>query len=647
MTEMEIDSPASSIPKISLKIHETITTLQNENGLRHQDFMRYRYYLTRKLKIIRKSVGFTFGKGKVYTKREITPEMVTSPTYLLIPLLTAERAWSHASELKDAFTKVGKNKIRNSEVEKFSKAAKWASHLDSLCSEVGDVQTALEASAYSSWMGGQSFLEKEMWSEAVAAFSKAKSIYEELSKLGSLDQQDLFTKRVTDMEPSLRFCRYNVSGSGNVQSGDITAFSANPELQEKLEEMRLKQPEGATQDESRKLGFTWAARPVLISSEKLQIACTKIKHTLDAMTAKSLSITPSNLTELPADGLGKQRNQEYMRVTAAIDDAREIVSDELSKLALGGEGRLGEAKSELTHIKCFLQCKKQEMLLRRTEELITIIEGSRVSSEKRVFDLAHLYDQQLKTVREMLSVPGSEEDDLLTLRLSAHEQLLRCTRALYMAECYLVETKWGEGSALIDLADSLVSTVYDRVDDLSEALHSSDDTSPQIQEEKTQLAALQSSLTHLEKQVAGTRCRIPALALLHASQQNELPSTIGGAETVVCSGSPSDRLAGSLLSRKDEWTHLTPRVEEVARNNLKRSVKTKKTDKVNFGEISVYDIPPAFAPIPCKPVFFDIAFNYIEAPDIDGRAGLASKREENAPAGLVGAAQSLFGWFRK
>eukprot|EP01041_Mallomonas_annulata_P006226 gene6226-12614_t len=669
---MESAEIVASPEKLSLKIHETITTLQNENGLRHQDHMRYRHYLSRKLKSVRKSVNFTFGKGRVFTNREITPEMVTNSTFLLIPLLTAERAWSHASELKDVFTKVGKNKIKHSEVGKFSKAAKWAKLLESLCSTVGDGHTVLEATAYSSWMSGQAFLEKEMWSEAVVSITNAKSIYDELSKHGSLDQQDLFAQRSADLEPTLRFCRYNVSGSGiDVKDLDLDALSSNPDLQSKLEEIRLKQQPGNITSAADKLGFHWAGKPVVVSSEVLVTACAKIKTALDALETTSSSTSTSKVTENQEDGLGKARNQAYMRVLSAIDNTNLLVSDDLNKLALGGGGRLGDVKTELNHLKHFLQFERQAILLRRTTELINSI-GSinsiSTSSEKKVYDLAHLYDQQLDTVREMLSVPGCEEDDILTLRLSAQEQICRAMRALHVSECYVIEAKWNESSVFIDLADSVVATAYNRVDDLSEAITSSQSVA---EEEKITLEKLRSSLQSLEKQVMGARCRLPALALLyqHRLQKGILSSSTAteikhdeviGERGLIHAKDDGIKLSGSLLSRKNEWIDITTttntnttKTDNINTKKTKIS-KGKKTDKMNFGTLSVIEIPPAFTPIPCKPVFFDIAFNYIEAPDISERAGIvnsikksAVNKDDGAPVGgLVGVAQNLFGWFR-
>jgi hypothetical protein len=48
-------------------------------------------------------------------------------------------------------------------------------------------------------------------------------------------------------------------------------------------------------------------------------------------------------------------------------------------------------------------------------------------------------------------------------------------------------------------------------------------------------------------------------------------------------------------------------------------------------------VPPAFESIRCKPQLFDIAFNFLEVPNLDDKAGV--KQETTKRGGL-------FGWLR-
>jgi hypothetical protein len=102
----------------------------------------------------------------------------------------------------------------------------------------------------------------------------------------------------------------------------------------------------------------------------------------------------------------------------------------------------------------------------------------------------------------------------------------------------------------------------------------------------------------------------------------------------------------SLLRNPLRWNEI---VDVAVKKKGKGSAASKKT-------LHVADIPPVFEPIPVKPVFFDIAFNYIDYPNLDERAGIKVAKKaatsEEVPSegsgvgGIVGVAQNLFGWLR-
>jgi signal recognition particle subunit SRP68 len=73
-------------------------------------------------------------------------------------------------------------------------------------------------------MKGNYLLEKENWGEALSQFAKSKyrtfvigidrgrTIYDQLGKVGDLDYQELCKQRVEEIEPSIRYCNYNLKG---------------------------------------------------------------------------------------------------------------------------------------------------------------------------------------------------------------------------------------------------------------------------------------------------------------------------------------------------------------------------------------------------------------------------------------------------
>ena len=60
-------------------------------------------------KRLRKNVGLSHGKGKLYVKSDVSEledeKIKEDVQYLMIPLMTAERSWAYAMALKDGRTR--------------------------------------------------------------------------------------------------------------------------------------------------------------------------------------------------------------------------------------------------------------------------------------------------------------------------------------------------------------------------------------------------------------------------------------------------------------------------------------------------------------------------------------------------------------
>lgn len=146
----------------------------------------------------------------------------------------------------------------------------------------------------------------------------------------------------------------------------------------------------------------------------------------------------------------------------------------------------------------------------------------------------------------------------------------------------------------------------------------------------------------LEDFVAGTRARQVAVHALQtntqASPQLKTSSDDGNDMDEKEDDDVGDRI-WSMMNRPDQW------IEPIDVNayGKNRNIIASGVKRI----IAVDEIPSGFNAIPCKPVFFDIASNYIEFPDLDERAGIGKRKQkgEEAAGGIVGVAQGLFGWF--
>jgi hypothetical protein len=430
--ESELQKESADI-RVSLAIHELIRQYQNENGLKHHDHTRYRHFLTRKLQKVRKSAGLMYGKGKSYVKQDITEDMIhDSNSLLLVTLLLTERAWSTAAEKKDAFSKVSKMKIRHSELRKHAKAVIWANKLEELCLARGDPQTALEATAYASWMRGQNHLEREEWNVAVEMLTNAKSIYAELCKVGALDQQDLFSDRLSALEPSLRFCRYNLYGPGSENINDDT-FEADADIMAKLNHIRAKQlsaTDASDPSGSSSAGrIFWGDRYITPPTDELLAMCIQLKPLVDTLNSTS---TTSSKHVSDSNNVLKQKEAMYEKILALIDTINSIATKETDKLVAGGGGKLGDVKASLSNLKNYLQYTRLACISHRLRYMIDQYEKSYVfdahvksvmtqstkpvditvkkgGNKNKIIspqDLTHLYEKLLNTTKEMITIPG-------------------------------------------------------------------------------------------------------------------------------------------------------------------------------------------------------------------------------------------------
>ena len=210
----------------------------------------------------------------------------------------------------------------------------------------------------------------------------------------------------------------------------------------------------------------------------------------------------------------------------------------------------------------------------------------------------------------------------------------------------------------------------------------------------------------LETTISGAKLRYAAMLFLYESRSAS--ATSGGScigfNVIDCN---KDREAvNSILQTRFDWLPLPSSLTDESPTTVATMVNTKSKNKskgktkikdsttssssdVMGGrgsaakDLRVCSIPPAFAPIPCKPVFYDVALNHLDltgegsaetgspvSRDIDRRCGLQVKvtsgskgksvgrgqqqpdergEDVDSSAGastLVGAAaQSIYGWW--
>lgn len=115
---------------------------QQQHGLRHLDYNRYKSYCTRRLRRLRKTLNLVYGHQRRFQKKEINIDEINDIKFLLIPLFQAERAWAYALQLKQESNNEQRKKYHV--LNRLRKAVKHSNELEKWSAKF-DARSKLEA----------------------------------------------------------------------------------------------------------------------------------------------------------------------------------------------------------------------------------------------------------------------------------------------------------------------------------------------------------------------------------------------------------------------------------------------------------------------------------------------------------------------
>ncbi|CAO2646153.1 Signal recognition particle subunit SRP68 [Lemmus lemmus] len=519
---------------LSLEILQIIKESQQQHGLRHGDFQRYRY--------------------------------------LLLVLMDAERAWSYAMQLKQEANTEPRKRFHL--LSRLRKAVKHAEELERLCeSSRVDAKTKLEAQAYTAYLSGMLRFEHQEWKAAIEAFNKCKTIYEKLASAFTEEQAVLYNQRVEEISPNIRYCAYNI---GEQALRPCSSTDLKTALQALITQTRAKQ--AATMSE-----VEWRGRTVPVKIDKVRIFL--------------LGLADNEAAIVQAEG-EETKERLFESVLSECRDALQAVREELKPdqkqrdYTLDGEpGKV----SNLQYLHSYLTYIKLSTAIRRNENMAKGLHRALLQQQPeddskrspRPQDLIRLYDIILQNLVELLQLPGLEEDRTFQKEISLKTLVFKAYRCFFIAQSYVLVKKWSEALVLYDR----VLKYANEVSSDGGAFKNSLKDLPDVQE--------------LITQVRSEKCSLQAAAILDANDSHQ--------------AEPSSQV-------KDN----KPLVERFETFCLDPSLVTKQANLVHF--------PPGFQPIPCKPLFFDLALNHVAFPPLE------DKLEQKTKSGLTGYIKGIFGF---
>ncbi|KAF7989372.1 hypothetical protein HCN44_008046 [Aphidius gifuensis] len=563
--EMEKESPDDeqvAQPKetkiYSLEILKIIKEAQQQHGLRHGDYQRYRGYCSRRLRRLRKVLKVPQGDRRHFKRRDILAAMVKDDKFLQVPLTMAERAWSYAMQLRTECNTEPRKKFHL--ISRLRKASAYALQLQELIENVNcDARTKLEAQAYVAWMQGSLQFELQLWKDAMTNLKKVEVVYGELASALSDTEQTIYKSRVEELAPNLRYCAYNI--------GDTTAIDDLMQMRGQLSNELLASLDSliaqTREKQSSSSEITWRGKScgvVPTRAKGLLIADEQLNQTLTKTTSLQGKID-----------LLEAHLIDCKDATAAVRDT------------FKAELKIRDDKSSVHHLISYLQYIRLSRTMERNLALVKIAEDTKKSKPQ---DIVRLYEAVLHNLVEISQLL---DDETFLKEQEAKTKGYRAFRCFYMAQSLANLQRSREAMAL-----------YQRsLDHRRDAL--SDLAILPIE--------LKESLIKLESLIEAAKCAVHAQSVLEEGQDD-----IGTVKQVK--------------SKK-------PLVERLHEYREDPSLLTKTPNVCN--------IPPPMQSIPCKPLFFDLAFNMIEFPDLSDKTG--DKKEEQA--GITGFVKGLWGWGNK
>ncbi|KEQ71281.1 hypothetical protein M436DRAFT_50995 [Aureobasidium namibiae CBS 147.97] len=550
------------------------------------DYNAYRKQLSRQLLALRKRLGRSTNKGHKYSnKSTVTAEDVAqNPQTARLLLLSCERAWAHAMHIKSIHSEDNQGNgitgtTRSHIISRFHKAARLAQNLTDILKHPEASKTThqdlLEAEAYRASLSGAEHFEKQSegrvntenpqrWDLCLREYSTARIVYATLFAHGN---KDLFREILASaVDPAIRYAAYQarLPRSVPVSTVALRYFPKDNDTLVKL--LQQLDPNALNETTTETIGQALAA----VASAEPELSA-YLKSNPSALTRDRAgaydnvliaSQDAADATRRAIEELEKERVDEGdnrmqdLRVTSlAVNYALVSWRVGRNRVLIGSEdGRLfGE--------------KKAKSSKRARDQHKSEPRGSQLA---RLRERVVLYDSTIQSIDSIKELRGAMRDESFVREVDGKRAYFQALRCLNIAISHALLSEHVNALALLARALELAKQCSSSLPSTS----SDPSSAPTLDIHKSQADALQTQLQQLVY-------RHQALVDLHKFHDN---ASIAAAKHMST--------AAPLVQRLSDFP--TPGVN------------------VNLKNLVTY--PPKLEPIPVKPLFFDVAWNYIDYP---------------------------------
>lgn len=557
-------------------------------------------------------------------------KLIQELRFIDLLLLTSERAWALAMHMKSTRSaESGAQGVTGSTKShihsRLHKASTYAGHLVELLKNTeitkATPEALLEARAYYVSLRGAIEFEKQSWEDCLREYSEARFIYTTLAQTRGPKQEDLFRDLLNaTIDPSIRYAAYQLKLPRTASIDTIISryvpknsefvrriLKEHPDALDDPATAQKKTPSGNAENVPRTI--EWRSRVVNLEDAATAQALAAVSNAASRLSA----FLTSNPDAAPQDKAGAY--DEVLIPSQDAVDATKTAIDELSAEGVSqGDRRMQALQITRTAVNYALVgwrigrnrilCGKQDGALlepethkkpRKNDNTTTKTQEESTGRKlTRLRERVVLYDSTLQSLDSVRELPGVAADQKFVEELEAKRAYFAALRCLAIARSHalLSETK----NALSLLSRALEYST--RASPRTPSSQTTDEKPPNLEITPTQASNLHSLLQNL---VAQHR----ALVELHNIESASIDKSTSS--------------IAPLIERLDEYPSYD----------------------VDLTKLVTY--PPKIEPIPVKPLFLDVAFNYIDYP---GRTRKVDEKAVNGVSeGPRGGEEKKKGWF--
>ncbi|KAF8383549.1 srpa-68 [Pristionchus pacificus] len=602
-------------PFETISILQLVKEAQQQHGLRHGDYNRYRVYCCDKLRRVRSALKVTNThkcmkrhKAK-FAKKPIAVEAFGDIKYIQLPLFEVERRWAQAMNCKTALEDNPTSRQRHAMRNSLKKAVQHVAILESLvkASPRCDAPTKLECQAYSLWLKGIVAFELREWSTASEHLAAAKVIYERLAEATPNSVlANLYSGKCREIQPQLRLCEFNSGEAPKASMSELMKLKEemgtdSDSIDHLIAEMRL----AAKTDDS--IPIEWAGVTAPAGDEKKWLrywVVEEVSASAGDEKVRAIVVAWSQTDKELAEC--KEPKEKMALLEKQIADTRDVIEKlNESQKRKAAEGATGLDASEAVRLRGYLDYVR---LSRTAERYLAIIENTKLEKKHKPQDLLRLYDSVIEILKEVTEVDGSDNKELQS-GYRTRIEYYRTFRCHYMACAYSSLGRYSEAAALFERA-------------LERATRAEKD-----------MKAAKGNKYIIENVSSLTALRADVERALVTAKAERLAAAARGADEGGETKKAEEMNERPLCDTMDEWRSW-PQLAAAAAGGAAGAAaaaggaKGKKKTIEGAPLIPIAALPPALLPMPVKPMFFDLAASYIQLPDLRERMAALEKDEK-------------------